>query len=557
MRIKDSYLLALSVLVFVSAWAPGAVPRPDKPASFAFDDRMHRVDIVVTRFGEGVDVDVIAEVLSSLNEPGASGLTWRRSYGEPQPVRDLVASAEARLGRNLPDIANTFTLHLPPGMHAKDVVDRLNALDVVEFAMPGFVPAPPPTPPDFTDLQGYIGDAPKGTGAETAWAWPGGKGHTVSVVDIEYAFNGEHLDLPAIEVIGPAPLDPFQDPNHGTAVFGEMVSIDNGFGTTGGVPDADPMFAAAFTALGWDVGAAVIVATQNTEPGDVILIEQQVWGPNGGAFVPVEWVEPIYQAIVVAVANGRHVVEAAGNGGEDLDSPIYSEGNGGHYPFLPENDSGAIIVGAGSPATNGDDGLAPLDFTNYGSRVNLQGWGLQVTTTGYGSLYSQEGVNLYYTAGFSGTSSASPIVANSVIALESIYDTIAGSPMDPIDARAVLVATGTPQEGDLGKHIGPRPDVIASLSQLFPGDDCDGDTVPDWVEIQFGLADDANGDGVPDDCEVCAADVNQDGVLSILDFVGFQLLWAAQDDAADCDANGTFDIVDFVCFQQLFIEGCR
>jgi hypothetical protein len=54
----------------------------------------------------------------------------------------------------------------------------------------------------------------------------------------------------------------------------------------------------------------------------------------------------------------------------------------------------------------------------------------------------------------------------------------------------------------------------------------------------------------------CAADVNNDGALDILDFVAFQLLWKAADPIADCNADADFTILDFVCFQQLFIQGC-
>ena len=54
----------------------------------------------------------------------------------------------------------------------------------------------------------------------------------------------------------------------------------------------------------------------------------------------------------------------------------------------------------------------------------------------------------------------------------------------------------------------------------------------------------------------CAADVNGDGNLDVLDFVAFQLLWQDGDPAADCDANGEFNVLDFVCFQQLFQAGC-
>jgi hypothetical protein len=54
----------------------------------------------------------------------------------------------------------------------------------------------------------------------------------------------------------------------------------------------------------------------------------------------------------------------------------------------------------------------------------------------------------------------------------------------------------------------------------------------------------------------CAADVNGDGDLNILDFVAFQGLFVAGDPAADCDGNGALNILDFVCFQGLFAAGC-
>ena len=55
----------------------------------------------------------------------------------------------------------------------------------------------------------------------------------------------------------------------------------------------------------------------------------------------------------------------------------------------------------------------------------------------------------------------------------------------------------------------------------------------------------------------CAADVNGDGVLNILDFVAFQGLFQAMDPCADCDGNGMFNILDFVCYQALFQAGCE
>ena len=76
-------------------------------------------------------------------------------------------------------------------------------------------------------------------------------------------------------------------------------------------------------------------------------------------------------------------------------------------PFNVANHSGAIIVGAGAAPTaygGSDVDRSRLDFSNYGSRVDLQGWGEAVVTTGYGDLYNEHpDSNWDYTNSFSGT----------------------------------------------------------------------------------------------------------------------------------------------------------
>ena len=58
------------------------------------------------------------------------------------------------------------------------------------------------------------------------------------------------------------------------------------------------------------------VAADNTSPGDVILIEQQIGGPRfpgGGTqfgYLPIEWLTAVRTAIQNATARGRIVVEA-------------------------------------------------------------------------------------------------------------------------------------------------------------------------------------------------------------------------------------------------------
>ena len=54
----------------------------------------------------------------------------------------------------------------------------------------------------------------------------------------------------------------------------------------------------------------------------------------------------------------------------------------------------------------------------------------------------------------------------------------------------------------------------------------------------------------------CYPDCDEDGVLSIDDFICFQTLFAFEDKYADCDEDGSLTIDDFICFQTLFAVGC-
>ena len=215
--------------------------------------------------------------------------------------------------------------------------------------------------------------------------------------------------------------------------------------------------AAANTAGGYNLAAAITTAMASTlRPGDIIVIEQQLDGPAAGTndFVPVEWFKATYDAVVTAVANEVIVCEAAGNGGQDLDGPLF---NTGHKPFRPENDSGAIIVGAG--AAGGTTNRSRIGFSNYGSAVALQGWGESVVTTGYGDLYSADGTNFLYTSTFNGTSSATPIVAGACAAVQGAYRSQhgGGQVIGALEMRALLQATGSAQTGASAssQNIGP------------------------------------------------------------------------------------------------------
>jgi hypothetical protein len=323
----------------------------------------------------------------------------------------------------------------------------------------------PPTTPDFTGSQGYRAAAPSGIDAIGVAGVPGGQGDNVSIIDIEYSWTRTHEDLSSassasVYIANGTPTEPF-GPDHGTAVLGELIATANGFGVTGIAPGAGiGVVNASNVERGYDLANSIDLAHSHLASGDVILVEQQASGPEG-SFVPSEWNFAVWSAIVSATSDGVTVVEAAGNGGANLDNTqVYGT------PFPSGRaDSGAIIVGAGASPTCSSSPRSRLSFSTYGSRVNLQGWGECVATTGYGGLWGST-ANDAYTQSFNGTSSASPIVAAAAAALSSRYEQVIGHPPPTSWVRDTLITTGTPQATSVSGHIGPLPNLKAALAAV-------------------------------------------------------------------------------------------
>jgi hypothetical protein len=419
------------------------------------------------------------------------------------PVEDLArlkSEGERRSGKRLKDLRLWFEIRLGPGADAEEILRVLRATPGIETAEPAPLPAPPPSgpsdprvgpaaqspadTPSYVASQGYLGEATGGIDAEFAWTIPGGTGAGRTIYDIEYSWNQSHEDLgkaSGLAILVPAghtQRDPFDDDNHGTAVLGELIADDDGKGVTGIAHGADLGLAAAATFDEDDnphyvLGTAIALAAADGSPGDVILIEQQTCvcdvdcsDPDTQlGFGPSEWDEPVFDATETATANGFIVVAAAGNGSVDLDmdscNDMFDRGT---------RDSGAIIVGQGHPPGDLDRQRRP--GSSYGSRVDLQGWGSSVMTTGYGAedyVDPDDPTNpdKWYTPGFSGTSSASPMIAASVAILQGVA-TAHALPLFTADGvRDVLVNWGSPQQGNTAEHIGPRPNLKASIASMI------------------------------------------------------------------------------------------
>lgn len=349
------------------------------------------------------------------------------------------------------------------------VISELQALGIVETAYAEPKPAPTPGSANYTGLQRYLKTAPDGVNASFAKDYPGGNGNGVKIFDIEYSWNSSHEDLGKARsalIANGTPVDPFNDTNHGTAVIGELIGDDNAYGITGVTPGANLKLVNVYNQeRGYDLVTALFIAAYSSQPGDVILIEQQTWGPTPDEydFVPVEWLPEIYDMIKAITNAQRIVVEAAGNGNQNLDDVAYY---GSSFP-QGKPSSGAIIVGAGNSCEGSSAPRSRWYGSNYGKRVNLQGPGDCVATSGYGDLDYGAGVNAYYTRYFSGTSSAAPVVAAAAASLSSAHKTLNnGAVLTPAEILYVLAVTGTPQTtgGDaLSGKIGPYPNLAEAL----------------------------------------------------------------------------------------------
>lgn len=388
------------------------------------------------------------------------GVAFRQLINLPDGVLiGLEQRAADHSGIAQPDLAGMMIVTGPDEADLQQVADRLNALDVIEWVyFQELLPLPPcdditpVTPLYYPDLQGYHGPNP-GLNMIAAWGMGSTRGAGIRVADCEYDYNENHEDLCNInDEPGQTPGGLWED--HGTAVQGELVSLDNAYGCTGLVPEAESWFFSEYTV---EEGSRRVTAITNAIAtmgvGDVVLLEMQT--SIGSGYGPAELDPAVWTVCKSGTDAGVIVVGAAGNGDQNLDSSFYSE-------YMSRGDSGAIIVGAGTANTNHDK----LYFSTYGSRVNVQGWGERVFTLSYGD-YARHGndYNQYYTAAFSGTSSASPFVTSCCIALQSLAVEQLGRRLGPYELRDILESTGIPQGS--GGHIGPFPDMVAAASTIL------------------------------------------------------------------------------------------
>ncbi|MDA9557282.1 hypothetical protein N9R79_07265 [Vibrio sp.] len=300
-----------------------------------------------------------------------------------------------------------------------------------------------------------------GINAKYAWTIPGGTGQGVKVVTLEQgAYHFEHDDLPSPAFIAynnPEMAHDHLFRTHDTSSAGLISAFRDDKGVTGIAYNAQLAWAQ------FNDGAMLSKLANQLPKGSVIQLGVQ----SGGSVefgAPPELMPAVYDAITYLVQEkGIHVIQAAGNSEHNLDDPKFN----GQFDRAVR-DSGAIYAGASLL----DGSVA--GFSSYGSRIDLNALGANVVTTASGE--DEESI---YTENYGGTSSANPILAGSVAAIQGILNHY-NLTYTPVEVRDVLVQTGDKHyQGD--RELGVKPNLQSAIDFIL---EKEGITPDQAIEIR-------------------------------------------------------------------------
>ncbi len=234
--------------------------------------------------------------------------------------------------------------------------------------------------PDFSDGQIYLNAAPEGIDARYSWTVPGGSGEGVNIIDIEGGWNFNHEDLSHNKggLIGGVNFDDHAYIDHRTAVLGEIGGDRSGFGVTGICPNAR-------------------------------ISAVSAWRP-----------ERVFDDTFLAPAI-KFAADRLHPG--DIMLLEFHE-RGPRYNFTRRSDEVGYIA---------------VEWWPDIYVANAQGWGREVTTTGYGYLWKGpsdlDNISRWYTDRFNGTSSATPIVVGALACVQGVLRKHRRKPIKPCKSK--------------------------------------------------------------------------------------------------------------------------
>lgn len=434
------------------------------------------------------------------------GVRYTRLFSplEPNQIDDLVRLAQER--------DQSYT---PPNFHAYYFADTKDGegwdehdkafdsgdfkalIDVARVLLPGGPPTTEPSPHNLVHAAWHFQDAPSGTDAEFAWAFPGGEGEGVRLADIELVQPLDHPQLPMdrITKFGGSSAVTAGKEDHATAVLGVFLGGDAQSGTFGAVPSLDEAIVVSNIVDGRvNTAAAIMLAASKLERGDVLLIEHQDKDKVSHLSVPAEFDEAVYQAVRLATALGIVVVEVGGNGSEGNDEP---ELRAVEFDSVKFEDGSRFIRGAGGrdslaivvSAVQFDPGSGKykrIGWAPFGQRVDCHARGEGVLTcrcdvnvneqNPVADLLGEPGQDVTITprvvATFGGTSAAAAIIAATAVQIQGIVKNGGHEPLWPEQMREILgnELWGTRPLPDPDRPIGTMPNLKLILEAKARGE---------------------------------------------------------------------------------------
>ena len=292
----------------------------------------------------------------------------------------------------------------------------------------------PPVTPDFSGRQVYLDSAPAASARVRLDA--AGR-HAGRRADHRHRgrWRFDHEDLLANQggVVGGTPSATSAGATTAPRSIGEIGGDGNAFGVTGICPDAVDRADLDLRRQGLGRGRSARPPTaarrrhhpDRAAPARAALRRRErttrtATSPSsGGRTTSPRSATPPRRGVIV--------VEAAGNGARDLDDADLRRA--ARRASRPSVDATRSTAPTATPARSSSARArrrpAPTAATTartargWGSPttalvVDAQGWGREVTTTGYGDLQGGPDEDVWYTDQFSGTSSASPIVVGAL-----------------------------------------------------------------------------------------------------------------------------------------------
>ena len=467
------------------------------------------------------------------------GITIKKLFTavtQPQLLNLIVNASRRDPTYRPPNFLTYFSILCPPHVNPEALVKVLSSPSWSSMVQHAYIDAPPAEDPDVTitvnegwalPQTNFLRPAPAGINAQYAWTLEGGDGGKEDGVSLQFFDIESNWDLthPDLAPSGPQELNigniknTSMDIDHGTAVLGIVIASDSepmeerfrnsSLGITPNVEVTKIVSYWQQSSMGLIPTRAdtIAAAADQLTFGDVLLLEFQI-PLNDVENQPGEFQEDIFEAIRCATAKGIVVVEAAGNGGKDLDTwnDIYwgtdDSGNPKYFSLNRNSshfrDSGAILVSAATsqvphsfePGPGPDGGMY-----NFGSRIDCYAWGDSIYTT-----FSLEAEAPYGTVG--GTSGAAAIIAGAALSLQGIAEARPnGCRLSPLQIRQLLSdpITGTligystappnlPLPLDWNNHrIGVMPDLKTIVKHSIGLTPCNH--FPQWpLDIESLLA---------------------------------------------------------------------